>query len=108
LTVEQVLQKSSNVGTAKIALTCRRRRCGSMFTAVGFGQAPDRLPGSGRRPGPPHKSWKPIEQATMSYGHGISVSLIQMAAPTRCSPATATFLPLSMVRTERAGGRGAR
>ena len=72
LTVAQIIQKSSNVGSAKMAATLAPREMWDMFDAVGFGQVP-RLgfPGevSGRLR--PWKSWRPIEQATMSYGHGI-------------------------------------
>jgi cell division protein FtsI (penicillin-binding protein 3) len=51
-----------------------------MFTTVGFGQQPKiGFPGAVAGRVRPFKSWRPIEQATMSYGHGISVSLIQMA-----------------------------
>ncbi|WP_194720654.1 peptidoglycan D,D-transpeptidase FtsI family protein [Noviherbaspirillum malthae] len=80
LTVSQVLEKSSNVGTAKIALQMQPQTMWEMFTAVGFGQQPKLgFPGAVAGRVRPYKSWKPIEQATMSYGHGISTSLIQMA-----------------------------
>ncbi len=80
LTVEQVLQKSSNVGAAKIALGLPPETLWTMFNEAGFGTAPKTgFPGevSGRLR--PAKTWKPIEQATMSYGHGISVNLVQLA-----------------------------
>jgi cell division protein FtsI (penicillin-binding protein 3) len=51
-----------------------------LFTATGFGQQPKiGFPGAVAGRLRPYKSWRPIEQATMSYGHGVSVSLIQMA-----------------------------
>ncbi len=100
LTVEQVLQKSSNVGTAKIALTFPPEKMWNMFTAVGFGQAPDLgFPGAVAGRVRPHKSWRPIEQATMSYGHGVSVSLIQMARAYTVFARDGDLVPLSMVRT---------
>ncbi len=80
LTVEQVIQKSSNVGAAKIALGLPSETLWEMFSSAGFGTVPKTgFPGevSGRLR--PAKSWRPIEQATMSYGHGISVSLVQLA-----------------------------
>jgi cell division protein FtsI (penicillin-binding protein 3) len=80
LTVAQVIEKSSNVGTAKIALQMQPQQMWDMFTTVGFGQQPKLgFPGAVAGRVRPFKSWRPIEQATMSYGHGISVSLIQMA-----------------------------
>ena len=80
LTVAQVIEKSSNIGTAKIALQMQPQQMWEMFTAVGFGQQPKvGFPGAVAGRVRPYKSWRPIEQATMSYGHGISISLIQMA-----------------------------
>ena len=80
LTVEQVVQKSSNVGAAQIALSLPPERMWSTLSGAGFG-APLKsgFPGevSGRLR--PAKSWRPIEQATMAYGHGISVNLVQLA-----------------------------
>jgi len=80
LTVEQVIQKSSNVGAAKIALSLPSETLWEMFSGAGFGTVPKTgFPGevSGRLR--PAKSWRPIEQATMAYGHGISVNLVQLA-----------------------------
>jgi len=80
LTVEQVIQKSSNVGAAKIALSLPSESMWTMFSAVGFGTAPKTgFPGEVAGRLRPAKSWKPIEQATMAYGHGISVNLVQLA-----------------------------
>lgn len=80
LTVAQIIEKSSNVGTAKLALQMPPQEMWDMFTSVGFGQQPKiGFPGAVAGRVRPYKSWRPIEQATMSYGHGISVSLIQMA-----------------------------
>jgi cell division protein FtsI (penicillin-binding protein 3) len=80
LTVSQVIQKSSNVGTAKIALQIPPQEMWELYTSVGFGQQPKLgFPGAVAGRLRPYKSWRPIEQATMSYGHGVSVSLIQMA-----------------------------
>jgi cell division protein FtsI (penicillin-binding protein 3) len=80
LTVEQVIQVSSNVGTTKIAMQMQPREMWEIFSAAGFGQRPQlSFPGvaSGRLR--PYKSWRPVEQATMSYGYGLSASLFQMA-----------------------------
>jgi cell division protein FtsI (penicillin-binding protein 3) len=80
LTVTEVIQKSSNVGSAKMALSLRKEALWSTFHQLGFG-TPTHVgfPGeaSGRLRN--YKSWRPIEQATMSYGHGISLTLLQLA-----------------------------
>jgi cell division protein FtsI (penicillin-binding protein 3) len=80
LTVEQIIQKSSNVGTAKMALEMSSQKMWEMYTALGFGQAPNLgFPGAVAGRVRPFKTWKPIEKATMSYGYGLSVSLMQLA-----------------------------
>jgi len=80
LTVEQVIQKSSNIGAAKIALSLPPEAMWDTLSGAGFGMPPKTgFPGevSGRLR--PAKTWRPIEQATMAYGHGISVNLVQLA-----------------------------
>ncbi len=80
LTVQEVIQKSSNVGTVKMAMQMQPREMWEVFSQSGFGQKPQiTFPGvvSGRLR--PYKTWRPIEQATMSYGYGLSASLFQMA-----------------------------
>ena len=80
MTVNEVIQKSSNVGTVKMAMQMQPREMWEMFSQVGFGQKPPvPFPGvvSGRLRA--HKTWRPIEQATMSYGYGLSSSLFQLA-----------------------------
>ena len=78
-----------------------------MFDAVGFGQAPKLgFPGevSGRLR--PWKGWRPIEQATMSYGHGISVSLLQMARAYTAFAREGDVIPLTLTRAEPAAVTG--
>jgi cell division protein FtsI (penicillin-binding protein 3) len=80
LTVEQVIQKSSNVGAAKIALSLPPATMWKMLAGSGFGTPPGTgFPGEVAGRLRPAKTWKPIEQATMAYGHGISVNLVQLA-----------------------------
>jgi cell division protein FtsI (penicillin-binding protein 3) len=80
LNAEGIIQKSSNVGTTKLALQMQPRFMWEVFSALGFGERPQiGFPGavSGRLR--PYKTWKPVEQATMSYGYGMSASLLQLA-----------------------------
>ncbi len=101
LTVEQVLQKSSNVGTVKMALKLPPQRMWEGLTAVGFGQPPQLgFPGAVAGRVKPYKTWKPIEQATMSYGHGISVSLIQIARAYSVFARDGDLMPLTMLRLD--------
>ena len=80
LTVEQVIQKSSNVGTVKLALAMPARELWETYTAIGLGQKPRiDFPGAVTGRLRPYKTWRPIEHATMSYGYGVSASLFQLA-----------------------------
>jgi cell division protein FtsI (penicillin-binding protein 3) len=101
LTVEQILQKSSNVGTVKMALQLPPQRMWEGFTSLGFGQPPHiGFPGAVAGRVRPYKSWKPIEQATMSYGHGISVSLLQMARAYTVFARDGEMIPLTMLKSD--------
>lgn len=101
LTVAQVIQKSSNIGIAKIALSMQPAEMWAMFDSVGFG-TPMRLGFPGEVGGRlrPAKTWKPIEQATMAYGHGISVTLMQMASAYQAFARDGDILPLSLTRLD--------
>ena len=101
LTVSQVIQKSSNIGAAKMALSLPAQTMWTLFNQVGFGAVPDsgfpgEVPGRLRA----HASWKPIEQATMSYGHGISVSLLQLARAYTIFANDGELAPLTLVKRE--------
>ena len=103
LTVEQVIQKSSNVGAAKIALSLPAETMWQTLSASGFGAAPmTGFPGevSGRLR--PAKSWRPIEQATMAYGHGISVNLVQLARAYTVFANDGELKPVSLLKVDRA------
>ena len=99
LSVNEVIQKSSNVGTVKIAMQTQPREMWEMFTAVGLGQKPQLpFPGvvSGRLRAA--KTWRPVEQATMSYGYGVSVSLFQMARAYTIFASDGKSLPATLIK----------
>jgi cell division protein FtsI (penicillin-binding protein 3) len=101
LSVMQVIQKSSNIGAAKIALSLPSQTLWNLFRNVGFGVVPEsgfpgEVPGKLR----PYASWKPIEQATMSYGHGISVSLVQLARAYTIFARDGEIVPLTLQKRE--------
>ena len=80
LTVEGVVQKSSNVGSLKIAQRLSAQEMWDTYTALGYGHKPDlAFPGAATGRVRHWKAWRPVEQATMSYGYGLSASLFQMA-----------------------------
>jgi len=101
LTVAEVIQKSSNVGAAKMALTMKPEEMWQTFDSLGFG-SPLRLGFPGEVGGRlrPAGSWRPIEQATMAYGHGISVTLMQMARAYLAFARDGDLIPVSLTRAE--------
>jgi len=101
LTVSQVIQKSSNIGAAKIALQMPPKDMWEWYSGIGFGQRPQ-LPFPGAVSGRlrPYKSWRPVEQATMAYGYGLSVSLVQLAHAYTTFARDGEIVPLSLVKTD--------
>ncbi|MFY9185612.1 MULTISPECIES: penicillin-binding protein 2 [unclassified Limnohabitans] len=102
LSVNEVIQKSSNVGTVKLAMQMQPREMWEMFAQVGFGQKPQLpFPGvvSGRLR--PYKTWRPIEQATMSYGYGISGSLFQVARAYTVFARDGEVVPATLMKAEQ-------
>jgi cell division protein FtsI (penicillin-binding protein 3) len=99
-TVGEVLARSSNVGAAKIALALPREAMWDFFRRVGFGAAPELgFPGAAAGRLRHYKSWRPIEQATMGYGHGISLSLAQLARAYTVFARDGELVPLTLVKT---------
>src|SRR5450830_107391 len=100
LTVEGVIQKSSNIGTTKIAMQMPAREMWELFSSAGFGQKPQiRFPGAVSGKLRPYKTWRPIEQATMSYGYGLSASLFQMVHSYTVFSNDGKIIPVTMLKS---------
>ena len=100
LTVNEVIQKSSNVGTVKIAMQFKPQEMWEMYSQVGMGQKPKvPFPGvvSGRLRA--YKTWRPIEQATMSYGYGLSASLFQIARAYSVFAREGELVPVTLLKS---------
>ena len=101
LTVEQVIQKSSNVGAAKIALSMPPETLWHTYSDAGFGTPPRTgFPGEVAGRLRPAKTWKPIEQATMAYGHGLSVNLVQLARAYTIFATDGELKPVTLFKTD--------
>lgn len=99
LTVNEIIQKSSNVGTVKIAMQMAPRDMWEFYSQVGFGQKPQvPFPGAVGGRLRPYKTWRPIEQATMSYGYGLSASLFQLARAYSVFARDGELMPVSLLR----------
>lgn len=101
LTVAQVIQKSSNIGAAKMALAFSPEEMWQTLDQLGFGTPPKLgFPGEVGGRLRPAKNWRPIEQATMAYGHGISVTLMQLARGYLTFARDGDLIPLSLQRLD--------
>jgi len=101
LTVQGVIQKSSNVGATKISQRLSAQEMWDTFTSVGFGQKPQiTFPGAVTGRLRPWRTWRPIEKATMSYGYGLSASLLQIAHAYTAFAHDGSVIPISLLKTE--------
>ncbi|MDI1270265.1 MAG: penicillin-binding protein 2 [Polaromonas sp.] len=100
LTVEGVIQKSSNVGALKIAQKMSPHEMWDTYVALGYGQKPQiEFPGAVTGRLRPWKSWRPVEQATMAYGYGLSASLFQMAHSYTSFAHDGRIIPVTMLKS---------
>ena len=96
-----VLCKSSNVGTVKVALSMRPQEMWTALDALGVG----RVSGSGF-PGEStgilngYQHWRPISQATMAYGYGLSVTPLQLAQAYAALGAGGVRRPVSLRKVD--------
>ncbi len=103
LTVAGVIEKSSNVGASKIALTLHRRAMYHMFEAVGFGSPTGvGLPGESLGLLSAPETWVPVKQATLSFGYGIAVTPMQLARAYTAIANHGVLLPLTLLRRQTA------
>ena len=101
LTAREVIQKSSNIGIVRIAMRMQPRELWELYSNVGYGQKPQlNFPGAVTGRLRPFKTWRPIEQATMAYGYGLSASLLQMAHAYTVFAHDGEVIPVSMLKQD--------
>jgi cell division protein FtsI (penicillin-binding protein 3) len=101
LTIAEIIQRSSNIGTAKVALQLPSERLWSLYNDLGFGVAPKTgFPGEATGKLRAVKTWKPVEQATMSYGYGLSVSAMQLARAYTVFTNDGVLLPATFLKRD--------
>ena len=102
LSVREVIQKSSNIGTVRMAMQMQPHELWDLYSSVGYGQKPQiSFPGAVTGRLRPWKTWRPIEQATMAYGYGLSASLLQMARAYTTFARDGEVIPITMLRHEQ-------
>ncbi len=99
LTVEQIIAKSSNVGMAKIALDLDREHLWDVYRRFGFGSPTQNLVRSESSGYFPHFSkWRRVDQAALSRGYGLSVTVLQLAAAYSAIAADGRWRPPSFIK----------
>ena len=75
-----------------------------LYTQAGFGQKPQLgFPGAVTGRLRPYKTWRPIEQATMSYGYGLSASLFQIAHAYTVFAHDGEMIPVTLTKSNAVG-----
>jgi cell division protein FtsI (penicillin-binding protein 3) len=104
LTLGGVLEKSSNVGAAKIALALDRAVLWGVLRGVGFGSPTGiGLPGESAGLLNPPSNWVPVDQASLAYGYGISVTPVQLARAYAVLANGGFAVPLTVLARDGAG-----
>jgi cell division protein FtsI (penicillin-binding protein 3) len=101
LNVAGVLRRSSNIGMTMISERLEPKEMWERFTELGLGQAPQ-LGFPGAAPGRvrPWERWRLIEKATMAYGYGLSVSLLQIARAYTAFARNGDMVALTLVKRD--------
>lgn len=101
LTVAQIIEKSSNVGASKIALSVNKNDLWRLYHDVGFGALTGGgLPGESSGVLRPAARWATIDHASMSFGYGMSVTTLQLARAYGALANDGVLLPVSMLRLD--------
>jgi cell division protein FtsI (penicillin-binding protein 3) len=97
----QILEKSSNVGMAKIALALEPEQIWRTLSDLGFGQVTSSdFPGESAGLLSNYMHWRPIGIATMSHGYGLSVTPLQLAHAYATLGAGGLARPVSFIRVD--------
>lgn len=102
LSLGQVIEKSSNVGAARIAMALDKERMWSMFRNVGFGETTgSQLPAESAGLLNLPSRWVPMDQAHVAFGYGISVTALQLARAYTALANDGVVMPLTLLRRDR-------
>ena len=98
-----VLSRSSNVGVTKIGLSLAPDQLWSTMTRFGLGSLTSSgFPGESAGLLTHFNHWKPISQATLAYGYGVSVTPLQLAQAYAALGGDGLMRPISLITTESA------
>ena len=101
MTVTEIIQKSSNVGAVKLAMSLTPQQYWDVLQRAGFGERPGSgFPGETAGRLREAGTWKPVEHATMAYGYGLSVSLLQLTRAYMAFANDGEVMPVSFLKRE--------
>lgn len=96
LDVRGIMQKSSNVGTSKLSARFSSKEMYDLYHELGIGvRMHSGFPGESAGVLRDWRKWRPIEQATMSFGYGLQLSLLQLARAYTALTHDGVLLPVS-------------
>ena len=99
--VATVLRRSSNVGAGKIALSLEKRDLWRLMDRLGFGGTTQvGFPGEAEGRLTDYRRWARIDQATLSFGYGISVTTLQLAQAYAALANDGELVPLSFLKRD--------
>ena len=103
LTVQGVIQKSSNAGSSKMSAMFKPKEMYDFYSKVGYGRKLETgFPGESVGKLRPWDKWYPVDQATMSYGYGIQVSVLQLARAYTMFTNNGAILPVTFRKLDHA------
>ena len=102
LDVTGVLQKSSNVGVAKMTISLPGDQLWSVLNRVGFAQRTDSgFPGEASGTLIHQTNWKPFTLSTLAFGYGISVTTLQLAHAYSAIANHGKLVPVTLLKRDK-------
>ncbi|MCB1849180.1 MAG: penicillin-binding protein 2 [Gammaproteobacteria bacterium] len=97
-----IIRKSSNVGASKLALDLSGKALWELYSKMGFGEMTDiGFPGEAAGQLTSHEKWARIDQATLAFGYGMSVTTLQLARAYAILASGGIKRPVSLLRLDQ-------
>ncbi len=104
ISLTAILARSSNVGVTKLAMSLQPEQLWQTMTHFGLGSlTASGFPGESAGLLTHHNHWRPISQATLAYGYGVSVTPMQLTQAYAALGSDGRMHPISLVALEQAG-----
>jgi cell division protein FtsI (penicillin-binding protein 3) len=98
ISLTTILARSSNVGVTKLAMSLEPDQLWNTMTRFGLGTLTSSgFPGESAGLLTHFNHWRPISQATLAYGYGVSVTPLQLAQAYSVLGSDGVFRPVSLV-----------